>query len=529
MAKEEKRSTLHERKTSLDSIKLLMQKSPSRAKNDLLRHLEKYPKDMYAWHYYGKIAQEEYNFEEAKFAFRKVAESKSWNKYAGIVGLGDVARNQGDRFLAKKYYQQAIYENPNEIPHTFCMLARMECLDGNHDEALRILEMAQSYNNEIALEQLRVYVLKGDEPSALAIAESITPKTDNERRIIAYEKAKLAIQNKRTEEAKNLLAQAKENKTKSNDYYKVLNTEANLALDLRDYELAIKNCEEALRDGKSIHGDIYVTYGRIKQLQGKYQEALDNYYLALNEPGASQVTKMAASLYASTVEMAFDNEPKAEELLKESLMLQIEPYEATIDVLCGIYYRQGKYQEIKDIISKYSGKVNGIKLIHTLKFLTILVNQALGEELPQKTWCTYRARQVIDYSKSEAIEHIISHHQGTDSTAGNFASYIDVEKIYDEMLLQLNEETKVPSDTMDKYVIDYPNAGYTPEGEITHSIGVVTLPGTFKIVTMYPNCDSYIIRKSDVRKYREEQNAKKNKNSRIEKFNSRYANFVSKK
>ena len=524
---QQKQPTIHEQKKSLDSIKELMKKAPARAYSELLRHMETYPYDMYAWHYYGKLNKEFGNIDEAIKAFTKVAESNSWNRYAGVVGLGDIARHQGKREEAKKYYYQAINENENEVEHTYCVLARTEAIDENYAAAIKVLDRCKVQSNNILIEKLRVYISSGNIEEAETLISQIIPQTNEEKRAVTYQKALLAIQMGNQEEAGKLLTLAKSYPAKKDyEYYKILNTEALLAIELNDPQTAVINCEEAVNAGMSHHGEITVTLGRAKQLQGEYKEALKYYYDAIQEIGVANVTKQAAYYYATIIEMSFGNIEKAKQNLTECLNMDIEPYDSIVETLCGIYYRQGNYAEVDRIIAKYKGKVEAPKLIGSLDFMEVLLKKQRNEPLPQRSECVYREKQVIKYSKAAAIAHIKERHVDHVESNGNFAADIDIEQLYEDALLQLDDSTKVASDMMDKYVIPYPNVGYTANGEIINELGIITLPGTLEIITMYPECDKAIIRKKDVKRFQEQEAQNRSENSRVAKFNKRFANFT---
>ena len=518
-------STLHKRKQSLDSIKKLMLKSPSRAKGDLLRHLDKYPEDMYAWHFYGRIAQDEYRFEEAEYAFLKVANSNSWNKYAGIVGLGDVARAKGNRQLAKKYYHQAIKENPKESTRTYCILARTEVVDCNYEEALKVLNSCRIQDNSILLEKLKIYVTTADIENASTLAEQIIPNSPLEERVLLHEKAKIAITKKEIERAKYLLELAKEYPIKDIDYYKILRTESNLAVEEKNYQLAIDNCEESLRANQSLNGEVYIILGRTKQMLGEYQTAIDNYRLASIEPSATQAAKQASHLYAALQYLLLDNKQEAENELTEALKCKKRPYDAVVEVLCGIYYRQERYDEIRKLTQSLGEKYQDQDFHTLLNFINLIVDKKTGKDMPERNNRIYRERQIVEYRKQDAVAHIRKHHQSTSQENGNFAFTINISELYDEIQLQLTEDNQVVStDMLDKYLVDYPNVGYTNEGKIVDKIGVVTLPGTKDIITMYPDYDSYGVRKADIKKMPQIQKTK-SQNSRIAKFNERYSKF----
>lgn len=329
------------------------------------------------------------------------------------------------------------------------------------------------------------------------------------------------------EEAGKLLTLAKSYPAKKDyEYYKILNTEALLAIELNDPQTAVINCEKAVNAGMSHHGEITVTLGRAKQLQGEYKEALKYYYDAIQEIGVANITKQAAYYYATIIEMSFGNIEKAKQNLTECLSIDMEPYDSIVETLCGIYYRQGNYAEVDRIIAKYKGKVEAPKLIGSLDFMEVLLKKQRKEPLPQRSECVYREKQVIKYSKAAAIAHIKERHIDHAESTGNFAADIDIEELYEDALLQLDDSTKVASDMMDKYVIPYPNVGYTANGEIINELGIITLPGTLEIITMYPECDKATIRKKDVKHFQEQETQKRSESGRVAKFNKRFANFT---
>ena len=160
-----------------------------------------------------------------------------------------------------------------------------------------------------------------------------------------------------------------------------------------------------------------------------------------------------------------------------------------------------------------------------LNFINLMVDKKTGMQLPERNNRIYRERQIVEYSRQDAIAHIRKHHQSSSQENGNFTFTINISELYDEIQSQLTEDNQVVStDMLDKYLIDYPNVGYTNEGKIVDKIGVVALPGTKNIITMYPDYDSYGIRKSDMKKSSQHQKTRQ-ENSRITRFNERFSKF----
>lgn len=513
---------IYNRRKSLDSIKELMVKNPAKAKSELSRHLNENPDDMYAWFYYGKICLNESYLDEAEYAYTKVAYSTSRNKYAGITGLGDVARLRGENETAKKYYRRSIAENPTEQAPTYFILARLETTEGNFDEALRILSRLRP-SNAVQIEKIRIYSEAGEKEKALQISESIIPETPQENRSLAFERAKLAIASEDYLKAKYYLAEAKEYNVKDDEYYKILAEEARLALELGDFQLAVDNCEECLAANHTSHGFNYLTLGLAKQSQGKYKNAIDCYKLGKSEPAVSYLPKSGCSYFLGCLEIIMGEEEFAEKHLKESIIPNVPPRFAVIEILINLYIKQGRAKEGKDLLDYVRNNNSDYYTPEQITLCEMLLDKAMGNPLKNFNPHSYRDKQIFAYDKSLAVEHIKKNHQISDPTAGNFSPSIDIEVLIDEIVPQLVEDNITIVDTMDRYFIDYPNAGISKDGELADKICVVTFPGTKDILTMYPEVSSKLTTKRDIIATMGRASERVN---RIDSFNKRFANFT---
>ena len=107
---------------------------------------------------------------------------------------------------------------------------------------------------------------------------------------------------------------------------------------------------------------------------------------------------------------------------------------------------------------------------------------------------------------------------------GNFASNLDISTIFKQIKSELNDENRTITDMMDRYFVEYPNIGYNQDGQLANSICVVVIPGTKDIITMYPEVSQKMVTKKDIMKTLNRESAKVN--SRVSKFNSKFANFT---
>ena len=513
---------IYERRKSLDSIKLLMRKNPSKAKTELLRHLDENPDDMYAWFYYGKICFDESNLEEAEYAYTKVAFSTAKNKYGGIVGLGDIARIKGDNNLAKKYYRKAIDENPTEQPPTYYILARLETNSGNFDEAINILRRLPE-NNMLKIEMIRIYAASNEPLKAQEISNTIIPENQYEARSLAFEKAKLAIATDKLIEAKYYLQEAKDYGIKDDEYNKILSEEARLAVELGEYQLAIDNCEELLAENQTAHGFNYLTLGLAKQGLGHYKSAIDCYKLGKKEPAVSYLPKAFCSYQLGCLEIILGEYEQAEKDLKDCIIPQMPPRLSCIELLINIYIKQKTPEKAQDLLKEIKTKYKTSYDQEQLLLCEQLVDKALGKIPKGLNRHSYRDRQFESYSKSLAIEHIKKNHQISDPTAGNFAPSINIAELVEELEPELIPDNLSIIDGMDRYIVDYKDAGITKDGQLADTIYIITFPGTKEILTMYPETSGKAIRKCDIMKTMADRSVKVN---RIDSFNKKFANFT---
>lgn len=521
---------IYERKKSLDSIKVLLAKSPSKGISELLYHLEQYPDDMYAYLEYAKFHEEHFNLEEAEYAYEKIANSKSWNRYAGVVGLGSVAEQRGDLATAKKYYRKALSENPNEKLTTSYALACLERTEGNYEEALKILNSIKNPTAQTQVEKLKIYNAAGNIEETLKLSERIIPENERQARSIALSKAIALTAKKDILSAKIYFMQAKDTLTRDKIYYKTLYEEAIMLLENTEYQAALDNCEEILQNGYTFFGNTNYIKGQAEGFLGKYKEALDSYQKALKEKNLSPATSEIIYYSLGRLQLSMGDLASAENSLKSSVANGIKCRHTlsnlVIVLILSIYIRERRLEEAKTLISKVKSEYSQDIDSADLDFASVIVAKLQNEPVIVSPQATYRIRQVANYSKKKAIRHIQINHTEGELNSSNFFAGVDIAKLMEEVKPYLIEDNRVSEDLLDKYNIDYPNIGYSPDGAVINRIGVVVIPGTSNILTMYPANDSTSVRQRDIL----DQIGKATsiaENKSISKFNARFAKFKS--
>ena len=483
-----KGAQINERKKILASIKTLMDKKSPKARAEIVKYIEKYPNDMYGYYYYGKISQIANDLETAENAYQQVAESESSIRTAGIVGLGEVARLRGNNNLAKYYYKKAINESQNIEKYAIYALARLERLDGNYDEAFKILDLLTEVTSEVELEKARLLGIINKHEESLQLLSTITPENQKQERTIYYLMAMAYYNLKKYEIAKEYFNICRSYNIKDTEYYKILTDQARMHLDLCEYQEACVCCEEAYQDGQLHSGNTNLLMGLAKQGLGNYYDAIRNYEISCQSSTATDAMKSytASKFRMGCLKYAAEDFEGAIKDLQDAIAPQLHPETSTLSILFASYMRIKDYKNAQEILNKMKNITSSENNNYQTALFELQLKKATNQPLPNRASIKYyRERQIVEYRKSEAIHHIETEHQQSPNS-NNFSRTTNIKELYQEVQLLMTEETKAINDTMDKYLIDYPNAGYSTDGKILNKICIVALPGTKDILTMYP-------------------------------------------
>ena len=181
-----------ERIKTTESIRNLMNINIRAARSEIINYTEENPTDMYAIFLRGHIEEQLGNLQEAEKQYQKVAHSDSKNKYSAIIRLGDIARKLGQTAKARAYYLKAIAESPNEEIYAIHTLAKLERINKNYDEALRILKLVKKLDEKTKIEMVKTLSLQGKIQEARTLLKTINPTTPVERKEVELETGKIA-------------------------------------------------------------------------------------------------------------------------------------------------------------------------------------------------------------------------------------------------------------------------------------------------------------------------------------------------
>ena len=283
-------------------------------------------------------------------------------------------------------------------------------------------------------------------------------------------------------------------------------------------EIDRMNPNQAIKYGlELVNGSVYTSHG---------YELLARAYTSINsfEQAEEVINKMDnyywKTFRAARLAYAKKEYAKAEELFSKLLHCNVtKRFEENLEYYILCLFRQHKFDEA--IYAMDCVQSVGEKETHDMDMIRIYCD-SLKHKPILKSKLSYSGKQVYEYSRDEAIHHIISHHV-IDSRLSQFND-ADIRKIYDEVYKKLQIKNNIPDLYFDKQILYFHDIGVSipnyenDQKEIINQLEVVLLPETKDILTMYPRkgTDAYLDEKED------ESPSKPKRLSQIDKFNKRY-------
>lgn len=503
-----------------NSIKRLCGININEARKEIMDYMADYPSDMYGYFLFGTIEQQLGNLESAKSAFLKVANSDKDNKYSALVKLGDIAKSEGNKREAKRMYKRAVEESPNKENRAIKALARMEKIDKNYDEALSLLRTIKSPDEYTRLEIAKITSLQEESTEALTTLRNKDTKNKIIIRKIELEKGKAAKKQGKIDEARYHFFCALEDGTKDPTRWQTLHELSKLELEFGDTKATVPYCEELIQMGVTFEKEVYLTLGLAKQELGIFDQAFENFKTAITS-NASDV-RSDGFYHLGSLYFAKGDYEEAIKFLSQSTLPNTIPRSSTIVLLINSYFKLKKYQETEDIIQGIRDTYPEFLEELNLEQTCMILDKVLGRPLPKRTTREYAERQVILYSREDAIFHIKARHTG-ECVSSKFSKKINIDELFDDIKVQMTEDNKVNTDVMDIYEIDYKDAGLDQNQQMADKIHVVALPDTLDIITMYPSNKTLNPRQGVINEQLAQTKPKVNE--RINSFNRRFAKF----
>lgn len=512
---------------SFNSINTLLGKNKSKALSELEHHLERFPNDVYAYNLYGKLCFETEQLEAAEFAYEKVAKSKKSIRFSGLIGLGEIYRRRNNLQAARTLYQKVIQESPREELYAIYSLARVERLSGNYDLAIRILDSASTQTVDMEIERQKISIAQNGPLASTEKFSSILTTSKTQSRMLALEQAKSANATGDFAKARYYFIQAKDTPDKDTTYYRAVHEEARMFLQTKEYEEAVANCLELLSVGKTYKGNVYYVMARASQALNRVNDAIKYYKMAIENNNESD-TLTLLHYQLGLLELAIGDTSSAEEDFKANIEInkkqnryRINP---ALSLLLNMYLNQERYIEAEKLIDDLSRTNPDILDKDMIDEASLIIRRKTNRPTTGISIDTYRKHQLASYRESDVIGYITNNNQNNSQRAVNIANNISVSHLLEEVKIRLTAESRLFTDILDTYLIDYPNVGYTKDGTIINQLSVTVIPGTKDIINMYPNNSDSLTKRLSSTKDKEDSSQ-----DRIKQFNSRFTKYKERK
>ena len=430
----------------------------------------------------AKTYQEQGLIEQAIETYKMIERTNHKNKTFAYNALALIYMDLYMYDEAKYYFEKVIQSEDRVRELAKINLSKIYRHLGEYDKAIEILDSVVAKNNgrlrcSVIYSKAKILKRKGMYEEAEQLYDDILIKYDSNYHPAIFEKVSIAIRNNRFLEAQKLYKSI-ENVEYHNKYFTLIKAEYNLTMGNIDFA-------KELYDSITIEDNVYgtlVAFGlfRISVIKGDLDRAIELCEYIMNRKDEYY---NEALIQLIEVELYNKNFTKSLELFKQ------------------IHINKLEEKNIKDY-----------KIIRMI--LEIIFNFPTVYEASEK----YSYQQLIDYDLDRAVKHIGSGHKNKgDST--NFYNGMNIKKLLVDIKPLLKKENIIEISTGIKYLINYPNIGYSGNTKLDYLI-VVTEVHNDNIITMYP-CNQYGFDKIEEEIEQPKQKEIK-RISQIDKFNKRY-------
>lgn len=197
------------------------------------------------------------------------------------------------------------------------------------------------------------------------------------------------------------------------------------------------------------------------------------------------------------------------------------------------YYKLNMYEEAYKLIDKIKDKYGEFEQIEIKNFeiSEMIIKNKLGIEQPltYKYKYGYILSQLYNYNENDALLHVKYNHIESNEKS-SFSNKININYLYEYIKNNLNKFEVVNINSgLDAYFFSIANLGVDYSlNTVCNDLKVLVLPGTNKIVTMYPvicktnKCYQLDL---DYDKLFSKEKVKIKTSKQIDKFNKKYSRF----
>lgn len=451
----------------------------------------------YALFELGKIYQDMKDYEKAIDAYEQVEKTNHKNKGYALLALGILYEKTYKYHEAIECLKKVTRTGEELSEKAKYYLGRCYLYDRQFDNARKAFNSIVSLNDAKIVKLIQYYDAKID--NCLGLTEQYEEKID--RLINTYPTFNAAL----AEKVRILFS--KKNYAECEQYIRRIKPEG--YDDIIEYDVAILQCE------------YYEKVNQFEKALEMYNEALNSSTTKFKPLYESKILIGIGVCYVGLGKIEKGYEYFLKEYEKNSVFKNICLYNMiTIDL-----YR-GNYERAKKLFTEFNHDIFTGTDFMNAKTLRIALEKLIDGNVTSTDGYSYRDRQVANYSKDLAIDHIYYGHskEMAPSNEGTFHEGVNIGEIMDEIKDQLTDENIVTMNVFNKHKIYYKNIGEY-NGQQLDYLAVITIPYSNEIITMYPSNEYLEEQIEEISGPKKEEPQKQKvikRESQIEKFNRRY-------
>lgn len=481
---------------------------------DINKYIELYGRDCYINHELGKYYFKTKNYEQAKIEFYNNIENYSENRYYSMYELSKVELFFQNYEQAEKLLKEIIdSDHPQKIHAKIELIKLYDEIDETELELKLIDEVIieEEFLNEDIRNKGLVFIslinakIKNNQLSDAKQLLNVYKKQMDEDDIKFLE-GEMALCKEQFNNAKNIF----EDLVKNGNFYKLKASYELMILEYRssNFEKVLELANYLLSNGKYHYKDtlmllsnVYIKYRMNEKAIYYINKLKENNY---NDSANLLMGKLYFNnqKYEESIKM-FDSVDKKDKKVYQELM-----YRKIINLI-----KLNRLQDAYDILDEATNADYNDRYSMKLILIRVYLEKYLNFESTVKI-NTYTAKQIQNYDKNLALEHIKLHEIDVEEKEVHtiFSDNINVDELYDYCMLNINDDNYYKNTLFDTYILPYDNVGYDGDKSINF-VKVVTITNTKQILSIYPY-DNYSLNQIE--------KPKNKKISRIDKFNQKY-------
>ena len=434
----------------------------------------------------GRIYEKQKMYQEAIETYQKIELTNHKSKEYAYFSLGNIYEHLFEHEKSISFFEKAIFPHSTLSEDSKLHIARNYIYLKDYEKASEYLKNTLTHNNPKLACLVNYYNAKiesclGNYDKYVEMIDDLLNRSPDFNPALA-EKVRILFAQKKYDEGRVYLKKIHTVNSNIKEYcgYKILSAE---------YYEKTNQFVEALKI---------------------YQDLLDN---QIDNLKAIEVERIIIGI--ATCYVGIGNVDKAYEYFMKLSDESTVYKNASIFNIISIEIYRGNYDRAYELLQQLEITEENKVDIFDLK---LMLSKHIDIDISSDKELSYRERQIANYSKEEAIDHINRGHMinNAPSDEGAFYSETNLGELIDEIKEKLSEDSVIGLNILKKHKLYYENIGVF-DGEQLDYLLVVTPLYSNDIITMYPT--------NKLLKEKMEAKPKQKiikRESQIEKFNRRY-------